>query len=110
MAQKLAAQKEIEFFGDIEKVGKTFEKIKNCDKLKQKQLKGKFADFFEKRAEHKDRQLDNWKKLKSDNRSMKQEMEEKDKMKAQLLDELHNAIVEDTEQKREIQLLKKKDQ
>ena len=40
---------------------KTFEQIKNCDKLKQKQLKEKFkdkngTDFFEKRQEHKDRQ------------------------------------------------------
>ena len=41
---------------------------------------------------------------------MEREFKEKDKMKSQLLDELHNAIVEDTEQKKEISLLKKKDQ
>ena len=66
--------------------------------------------MLEKQQEYKEKQEENYKNIKAAGKDKYKNLKEKDQTKIELLQELTNAIVEDTEQKKEISLLKKKDQ
>lgn len=103
-------QKQIEFHGDLEKLTKAFENVKKCDKTKSAQLKAMIDQNVSKRNEWIQRTNERKNELRMQYKEQQESLRDKDKYRKNLINEIKEAIQEDIEQKKEISLLKKKDQ
>jgi len=102
--------KEVEFKGDLNNIHKTFKRIQNCDKLKRDLEKKAAEERNIKRDERWAVVKENHKSIRMDNRDTYKYLKEKDEKMNNLIHEIKAAIQEDIDQKKEIALLKKKDQ
>ena len=108
--QAQAAAKSVEFHFNIDSVGKSFKRIQKSEKLKKDQEKHKIDELKEKRDAKKAAAEINIQHKKQELREKTNYLKNKDKQKGKLITEIKEALKEDIDQKKEISLLKKKDQ
>jgi len=89
---------------------KTLKRIQNCEKLKKDLEKKAAEERKTKRDERWAVVMENNKSLRHDNKDTLNYLKEKEQKMNNLISEIKAAIHEDIEQKKEITLLKKKDQ
>ena len=105
-----STQKQIEYHFDLPSVYKGFERVKQSDKLKDTHLKNRKEDVKTRREDHAEKAADRLRNIQADEKDMYKQLREKDNLRGKLIDEIKSALKEDTDQKKEISILKKKDQ
>lgn len=104
------AAKSVEFHFNLDSVATSFKRIQNSEKLKKVLEKNKIDEAKAKRDEKRVAAEMALQSHKSDLKEKTSYLKNKDKQKGKLITEIKEALKEDIDQKKEISLLKKKDQ
>ena len=105
-----ATQKQIEYHFDLPSVYNGFVRVKRSEKLKEKHLEDRKEIVEKRRVDHAVKAAEKLKNIQADKQDMYKQLRAKDNLRGKLIDEIKSALREDTDQKKEISILKKKDQ
>ena len=105
-----ATQQQIEYHFDLPSVYKGFERVKGSVKLKEKHLEDRKEIVEKRRVDHAEKAAERLKNIQAEKQDMYKQLRAKDNLRGKLIDEIKSALREDTDQKKEISILKKKDQ
>ena len=101
---------QVEYHFDLEKMHQGFKRIQKSEKLKKDTLKARVDEIRSNREQKMTQALTNHRNLKMQAKDKYNYLQDKDQQRSQLIQEIKEALQEDVEQKKEISLLKKKDQ